>query len=84
MSNQNRYSAHFGCLYPPNTIVDGTAVTDLKTGNKLKYRVIVGRNGLPVIQSHQSARTWMPSWEELISLAVAAGIDLEAGENPCH
>lgn len=47
-----------------------------KSGTQGKvFRLSVGPTGAPIIQSGQTGQFWMISWDRLVNLAIAEGIE---------
>lgn len=66
-----------GTIYP-----NGTLFLSIEVGfagnKKRSYQLLTsGARGVPIIESKQTGKAWSISWEELIDLAIAAGIDSE-------
>lgn len=72
-----------GTIHPPEALIlrqhagDGV---DAPTGNR--YSLAVQPGGMPAVQSGQSGRTWTASWDDLVDLAKAAGVDLPQEYQP--
>lgn len=54
------------------------SVGSATSGDGTKYDLDTGMNGTPMIMSSKTRKTWSISWNELIELAIAAGIDEES------
>ena len=64
-----------GKIYP-----NGTLVLSIEAGSagneERRYQLLTsGASGVPIIESKQTGKAWSISWEELIAMAVDAGID---------
>lgn len=66
-----------GTIHPARSmflrVAIGTAQAD-----DLSYELTASVGGLPMIQSTKTGKTWSIGWNELIELAIAAGIDEES------
>lgn len=64
-----------GTVYDRDSLFMRVKVGDAKSGEDVLYELSSSLNGLPIISSPQTGKAFSVSWEELLELARAAGID---------
>lgn len=63
-----------GRIYPKGTLFLRTHV-GTATSDKAKYDMTISMEGSPTVESKQTGKFYALSWTEIITMAVAAGID---------
>lgn len=73
----------FGKLLPPETLILRTAAgtADMKDGSA-SYELSNCIDGSPIIRNEQTGRWWVMNWQQLLTLARAAGVDTPAEPGP--
>ena len=51
-------------------------------GAEPEYQLSTGNDHTPMIISKTTGRTWTTSWQELLDMAIAAGVDKAEAEKP--
>lgn len=65
-----------GTLHTGKTMWLRQAIGTCKSGNGLEYDMDVNLGAYhPIIRSKKSGRWWTINWEQLVRMAIAAGID---------
>ena len=63
-----------GQIYPKDKLILRMDVGRAENGDKV-YEMSTTMNGAPIVRSEQTGKWWIIGWDELIKLAVEAGID---------
>ena len=66
-----------GKVYPKGALFLSVVVGSAGNGERSYELLTSGSSGVPMIESNQTGKTWSISWNELLDLAIAAGIDSE-------
>lgn len=66
-----------GKVYPKGTLFLSIEAGSAANGERSYELLTSGSSGVPMIESNQTGKTWSISWNELLDLAIAAGIDSE-------
>ena len=66
-----------GKIYPKGALFLSVAVGSAGNGARSYELLTSGSNGVPMIESNQTGKTWSISWNELLDFAITAGIDSE-------
>ena len=72
--------SELGTVYSKDSMVLRTANGQANGEDGLNYELSSGMSGAPLIKSEQTGKYWSISWQELVNLALAAGIDNEGDE----
>jgi hypothetical protein len=68
-------SKHIGTLHPKKTLFFRRHIGEAEAG-KLTYEMATNMSeSIPIIQSKQTGKWFTLSWQEIIDLAILAGID---------
>lgn len=63
-----------GKVYPKDELIHRMHIGSAEHGDKA-YELNTLMSGAPLVKSKQTGKLWTISWDELIKLAVGAGID---------
>jgi hypothetical protein len=74
-----RVCSAIGKILPKNSALLRVHAGEAELG-KLKYHLATAVTGTPVIRSQQTGKWFVISWQEILELAVKAGIDATEAE----
>lgn len=64
-----------GKIIGSGTMILRNAVGEAKTDSGLKYEICSNMNASPLIRSEQTGKSFSLSWDDVLKLAIEAGID---------
>jgi hypothetical protein len=71
-----------GHLIESNAILLRRRLGEARIDDGSRYEIGASPTGAPIIRSRQSGRYWSLTWDELVALALEAGIDAPAPVPP--